>query len=335
MKLSSSYLIQKYKAFLENRNYAVSTIKLYVRGVELFFEWLRGIFQRNDIREINREDIIQYNTYLQTSVKEPEGEGYSMSTQDILLRSVKLFFNFCIRNDYILINPFDNLDLSKKGTVRIRESIPESIMHDLLDSILLDSVKNIRDRAMFELMYGTGLRVSEVCNLDLGDVDLNNGRLLVNQGKGRKDRIVPLGENAIAYLRFYLQRSRTRYAAYIKDSDMKDSFFIGRSGKRLTSSGIAMILKKHFKKIKPDMNISPHMIRHSTATHLLERGAGIKQVKEILGHKTIDTTVRYTHFNINSKKRIVRMYHPRENELYKELIHEERQEYLKLFKQDK
>jgi site-specific recombinase XerD len=328
MKLTGHTAQLLFTRWLANRAYSEETLKRYTRETGFFCAWLATERGKTDIRDVTKKDIVSYCIFLSQAEKDDGGRRrFGAGTQNGMRKSLNVFFRFLSRNEYILSNPFDTLDLDMILVEQLRESVPEQEMHRLLDGIPLDHPLHIRDRALFELMYGTGLRVSEVSRLNLTDVDLNSGRLLVRQGKGRKDRYVPLGRNVSKYLELYLKKGRDDFLAYVKENSMREALFLSYKGRRLGIAGIEERLKKWHSELHPEArNICPHMLRHSFATHVLDHGAGVKEVKEILGHKCIETTVRYTHFSIKSLKRILKMYHPRENELYVELTDKECEE---------
>jgi integrase/recombinase XerD len=179
-----------------------------------------------------------------------------------------------------------------------------------LDGIRVDRLLGLRDRAIFELMYSSGLRRREVVNLDVGDVDLERRMVLIRKSKYGKDRIVPVNEVAARFLRKYLE-GRT---------DGSKPLFLGPNG-RLSLTGLDALFARHVKQAGIDRpGLSMHSIRHTTATHLLEQGANIRYVQELLGHENIQTTVRYTHALVESMKKIYRSFHPRENAYFKEMM---------------
>jgi len=235
--------------------------------------------------------------------------------------SVRHLFKFLSKNEYIIRNPFEGLDMKSIRVQRLRGSIPEKHMHIFLDGINGTRITAIRDRALFELMYGTGLRISEIVNLNVTDIDLASGKLLVREGKGKRDRVVPLGENAAEWVSRYLEQARPKFGMYRAEGPDREALFLTIMGKRVSWASINGQLKRLFDQTGFDgKKVSSHLLRHSFATHMLEHGAGVKHVKEILGHKCFESTVGYTHFSVSSLKRIVRRYHPRENDLYVELI---------------
>jgi site-specific recombinase XerD len=304
---------------LKNKNYSPETISHYSNDLKYFFKW----FVKNDIREVTRSDIFTYIKYLKNVIvtdKRCKDNHFSKPTQMCKVKAVKMLFKYLLRHEYILVNPFDSIDLKVKKRYKLRKSIDINVMNRFLDSIDKDDVLSIRNRALYELMYGTGLRVGEIVKLDVTDIDLNLGKALVREGKGKKDRIIPLGNNVINKLKIYLKKSRKYFLKRIRDTNTRNALFLSLEKRRLSIPSVRLILKKYFKKLNiSDVSISPHVVRHSFATHMLEGGAGIKYVKDILGHTSVQTTVIYTHFSVKSLKRIMKMYHPRENELYEEL----------------
>ncbi len=193
---------------------------------------------------------------------------------------------------------------------KLQKKIPKVIsieeMEQLLD-IKLSSAFDYRNKAMLELMYGTGLRISELINLDVHDLDFVNCVIRVT-GKGSKERIIPLGEYSIYYLKLYLE---------IRDSMLKgincNALFLNNHGKRMTRQGFFKNLKLILRKQGLDENISPHTLRHSFATHLLKRGADLRSIQELLGHSDIATTKIYTHVSDEKVSEDYKKYHPRDH----------------------
>ena len=323
MKLTGEAAMRMYLEHIKGRGYASGTIKRGLFDIGYFFEWLLRVRGKDDVRDVNGGDLIEYVVHLPKALKKDGHGSYAMDTQRGMLVSLRSIFRYLSRNDYILGNPFDGLDLAMPRKRRERASIKEKDMGRFLDGIAGASVFDVRDRAIFELMYGTGLRVGEVAKLDLTDVDLNTGRLVVKSGKGRRDRIVPLGKNAAEHIKIYLTKARNEFLKYEEDACGREALFLSNRGRRVGVLCIQRGMQKHLEQSGVGKG-SPHMIRHSFATHLLERGAGVKEIKEILGHKCIETTVLYTHFTVSNLKRIIKTYHPRENELYEELSAQER-----------
>jgi len=303
--MKSNYAIILFKEYLSNKNYSKNTIDRYKREVRDFILFTK----KEDVRDMTKEDILNYRKEIYACGK------YAKTSQNGIILSLSVFFKYLSRHEYILINPFDNLDLGMKKVETKRESIPEDKLKEFLDGINGNSYLDLRDRAIFELIYGSGLRVGEATNLNITDIDLNTGKIFIHDGKGKKDRVVPVGENTLLHIKKYIENARD-YLSKIIDVDV---LFLSINGRKLHVESIEYSLNKRFKNMFPDTKICPHMLRHSFATHMLEAGAGIKHIKDILGHSSIETTVIYTHFNINSMRKILKMYHPRENELYEEI----------------
>src|SRR4030065_488174 len=186
-------------------------------------------------------------------------------------------------------------ELSKEEVEKFLESIPVSRRLE------------IRDRAMFEILYSCGLRVSEIVNLKMQSIDFEE-ELLRFKGKGNKERIVPIGKKSIRFLEKYLKHSRSE----IKKEYRTDYVFINRSGKKMTRQGFWKILKKYAARVGLKKNLYPHIFRHSFATHMLQRGADLRIVQELLGHSDISTTEIYTTLDKEYIKEIYFKYHPRE-----------------------
>ena len=187
-----------------------------------------------------------------------------------------------------------------------------------LDSVNIFNPAGQMDRNIFELMYSSGLRVSEIVNLNIGDVDLKERILAVRKGKGEKDRFVPFSEVADRFLKKYLSEARKNFLKKL-NQEYEKIVFLNENGK-LKTKYVRDRFNKYLEKLKmKKKGLTLHSIRHTTATHLLEAGADVRYVAELLGHEDIETTVKYTHLKIESLKRIYKSTHPRENKYYDEV----------------
>jgi len=307
--MKSFYALKLFKEYLKNKNYSENTVQRYERDVRYFL-----IFSgKEDVRDMSREDIMAYWGEIASCGR------YTPESRRGIMTTLGMFFKFLLRNESILLNPFFCLDFSMKRREKKRLSVDACKLAEFLDCISGVNYADLRDRAVFELMYGTGIRVGEAVRLNVTDVDFNEGKLFVSQGKGKKDRVVPVGEKALLALKRYVDKGRN-YLTKVKD---REALFLTVQGARLKVNNIEQVLSKRFRERFPDEKICPHMLRHSFATHMLEAGAGIKQIKDILGHSSMQSTTVYTHFNVKSLKKILKLYHPRENELYEEVDEEE------------
>jgi site-specific recombinase XerD len=318
MKLDREAVAYLFGQYLAGRSCSPNTIARYLREVRDFLLWAGSRRGKEDLREIGKEDLIAYGREIAAARKQGKPR-YSPCTRRGIMSTLFTLFRYCTRNEYILSNPFDGLDLRIMRTYRARDSIPEGRMHRFLDGIRGGGVVALRDRALFELMYGTGMRVSEAAGLDVTDVDMNAGKAFIRQGKGKKDRVVPLGESVLEPLRRYLSKARPLLLRKVTDPHQAgQALFLTLKGRRISVANIEWELKKYFRELGSGARVYPHLLRHSFATHMLEHGARLKEVKEILGHASLQTTVAYTHFSAAGLKRILKRYHPRENDLYEE-----------------
>lgn len=198
MNLTRTRVQFLFKSYLENKCYSPATVTRYKYNIQVFYDWFEKCQGKNDMRELTKQDVVGYQFFLTTELgKDRTGNRFSPSTQKSMINTLRVLYRFLSRNSYVMHNPFDNLDIDKIVVSQIPAEISEKDMKLFLDKLPLENPNDIRDKALFELMYATGLRVSEVAHLNVVDVDLKNGRLIIREGKGRKDRIVPLGKNVI------------------------------------------------------------------------------------------------------------------------------------------
>ena len=222
------------------------------------------------------------------------------------LSAVRSFFRFLVKHGVILDNPLD-LIMTPKQKKAIPVYLPVDDVFRLLDSIKTDTLAGIRNRAIFETLYSSGIRVSELEGLDVFDVDVKKCLIRV-VGKGNKERIVPIGTKAIAAIKEY--RERLQSEAGIGEDD-NAPLFLNKDHGRLTSRSIARILDKTARECGLLIPVSPHALRHTFATHMLDAGADLRVVQELLGHKSLSTTQKYTHVSIDRLMETYDKAHPR------------------------
>ena len=285
-------------------------MKLRACHFRFFTRFLSEIRGKTDLRDVGRGDVVSYLEYINLYQSERRKAPLSASTKASMFLAVRQAFGFLTLSEYVLKNPCDGVNYKVKKKGLIRAVLTEDEMAALLDSIDPGTQMGLRDRAMFELMYSSGLRISEALALRTSDIDFENKTVFVRRGKGRKDRLVPLNEAALLFLE--KQTAQGRKAG-------GDLVFRGVIG-NLTKS----VMNGRFKKLAFEAgiekrNLSVHSIRHSVATHLLERGADLRYVQELLGHECIETTTIYTRLTAESLKRVYKRFHARENEHYKEV----------------
>ncbi|HOL55906.1 MAG TPA: tyrosine-type recombinase/integrase, partial [bacterium] len=212
------------------------------------------------------------------------------------------FYSFMVKRGYTDKNPLVSL-FSPKIIKTLPGFLTQAEVEDLITSIPLDNPLGIRDRAIIECLYSTGVRIGELVQLDISNIKEGNQVLI--KGKGNKERIVFLGEYAIKSLKIYLEESRPK----LLKNDREKALFLSKYGTRLTSRSIERMMEKYGFLMGKD--ISPHTIRHSFATHLLENGADLRAVQELLGHSDLSTTQKYTHITLERLKEVYKKSHPR------------------------
>jgi len=316
------------KKYVSAAGYKAVTIARLLNEIEYFFDYMKTAYKLDDLRDVTHEHLKNYLRHLQETDSPFTGKKYRPHTIMMKAGSLRLLFQSLYVEELVLANPMREVEYTVKGDDGRREVMSEEELAKFLDNVEEKNTMGVRDRAMFELMYSSGLRCSEVANLAIGDVDLYNREVIVRQGKFGKDRVVPISEVAAKFLRRYLCGRNTK----------DEAVFWTRSG-RVSGSTVGHRFRDllvRYGLARP--RVSAHSVRHSTATHLLEHGAGIRYVAELLGHEDIQTTVRYTHMLPENLKGVFRRFHPRENECYRELDEEYRQriaEFLKLLENSK
>ncbi|MCX5777397.1 MAG: tyrosine recombinase XerC [Candidatus Firestonebacteria bacterium] len=283
-------LIDKFLEYLKvEKNFSKNTTVNYAVDLKQFFEFCR---EKEDIYKITGINIREF-------VVELTLKKYGKASIERKLATLKSFFFYLKKESIVLIDPTGNVSFPKKDK-KLPRFLEALEMGRFLDSITGDKEEDDRDRAILELLYSTGIRVSELTGLNKESVDLTNGLVRVF-GKGSKERIVPIGDRAKEALKTYLAK---------KSVETKE-LFINRKKKRLDTRTIRHILDKWSKSSKLGKHISPHSIRHSFATHLLDAGADLRSVQELLGHANLSTTQIYTHVTREKLKSVYDKAHPR------------------------
>ncbi|MDC7223325.1 MAG: tyrosine-type recombinase/integrase [Spirochaetales bacterium] len=304
-------LIQAEKVFTESckaRGLMETTITRKKREMTLFFSWIGETGK--DLRELVSDDLEDFIEYRR------QEQGCSDSTLNTVKAMLKDLFDVLHRRGMIIKNPFILTEIVLRDKSGIKVVFTPEEVEIFLESIQTDTGYGLRDRALFELLYGTGMRTGEALSLKIEDVNLVHGEVFIRQGKNRKDRIVPLGKTAGKFLSVWIQKARRWYC--LEDNG---PVFVSAEGKPLYHSAVRGRFRKHLKESGlEDRGFTPHSLRHSCATHLLENGADIRYVQELLGHESLETTAEYTKEIVRGLEKIQRQYHPRENEIYPEEV---------------
>lgn len=301
--MSSDYLqldplLDEYLQYLSlEKGLSKNTILSYQSDLQKFFSYLlkEQIF---DINKINSSHIVSWLISL-------KNEGESVKSTVRRISTLRGFFEYLLKNGYILENPIKNLEIPKL-TKKLPDVYSVSQIEELISKVDVSTPVGLRDKAMLEVCYATGLRVSELVSLKLENIDLNLGYIRV-LGKGNSERVVPLNEVCLFYLILYLTNGRP----LLLGNKTSYYLFINKNGKPITRQRFWQIIKKYSQLAGLPKNFSPHKIRHSFATHLIEGGLNLRYVQMLLGHKNINTTQIYTHVNTSYLKDIHKKYHPR------------------------
>ncbi len=297
------HYIDQFLLYLQlEKNASTRTIEEYQKDLFQGLDYFSAITGKKD-EDLHPADINHH--LMRGFLAALQSSDMARSTVARKLAAWRSFYNYLLREDFIDHNP-----LSRVATPKVKKKLPRFFYPEEVTK-LLDAPDNTplgqRDKAMLETLYACGLRVSELVNLDVADVDLAGGYLRV-YGKGAKERIVPLGSYAVEALKIYFNNGREKLLA---KAHRVDAVFVNYRGERLTARGVRKILDKYLKKVAMERRASPHTIRHTFATHLLDRGADLRTVQELLGHVRLSTTQIYTHVTREKLRQIYQKTHPR------------------------
>ncbi|QJS97073.1 site-specific tyrosine recombinase XerD [Dolosigranulum pigrum] len=292
--------LEEYIIYLKiERGLSANTVTSYKRDVEKYLTFLteKKITQ---LDEVSRFEILDFLQTLRQS-------GAADNSIIRMVSSLRKFHQYLKRESIVSDDPMQLIDTPKKASTLPKAISPQAV-EQLLEAPDTTTPLGVRDRTILELMYATGLRISELVNLKLSDMHLTMG-FIQTMGKGEKERIIPLGEIASQWLDHYLDGARV----YLQDQSAETSeyVFLNSRGKGLSRQGVWKKVKQLALEAGIDQNVTPHTLRHSFATHLLENGADLRMVQELLGHADISTTQIYTHITKTRLKQVYSDYHPR------------------------
>lgn len=302
------------------RGLAPNTIISYRRDLNAYMGFLADKSQ-DAVSKTTKNDIINFMLY-------QKDNGIAANSIARRLAAIKVFYRFLVRERILSTDPTSLIDSPK-----LWKKIPQTLSINEVDALLrqpnIRDKQGMRDKAILETLYATGMRVSEAANLKTDNLNLDIGFLRCI-GKGNKERIIPIGAKAIHSLKRYLEVSRTHLLNPVRDKTPKVSdgclrqpvsngvknkgagfLFLSRFGKKLSRQSLWKLIRKYARQARLKKPLRPHILRHSFATHLLERGADLRSVQEMLGHSNISTTQIYTHINRDRLKTIHKMFHPR------------------------
>lgn len=291
--------LKDYQNYLRiERGLSHNTVVNYSLDIQKLIKWLEHhemVVSPVDIDESHLQEFIYH------IAKEVHAR-----TQNRIISGLKGFFNYLIFEDYRKSNPLELVESSKTGR-KLPDTLSQEEINQLIQAIDLSTAQGERNRAMLEVLYGCGLRVSELTHLKLSDIFFDEGFIKIT-GKGNKQRLVPIAPFTMKYINLYTKEVRNKEFIAKEDSD---TLFLNRRGKKLTRAMVFTIIKQLSEKAGIKKNISPHTFRHSFATHLLENGANLRAIQQMLGHESITTTEIYMHVDRHHLSDVLLKFHPR------------------------
>jgi integrase/recombinase XerD len=296
--------IRDYVEALRVSNYSEYTAHVRTVNLTLFSEWMeaRGLTRP---AEVTKPIVERYQRALYHRRK-PDGKPLTFGSQTTQLMSLKSFFRWLARQNRILYNPASELEMPRVEKRLPRDVLTIAEVEAVLGRPDVTTLNGLRDRTMMEVLYSTGIRRMELMGLSLYDLDAERGVLMVRQGKGRKDRMVPIGDRALAWCERYLDEVRPRWALEPDDG----SFFLTNDGARFSPNRLTQLVRDYVKAAALGKRGSCHLFRHTCATLMLEGGADIRFIQQLLGHADIGTTQIYTQVSIRKLQQIHRATHP-------------------------
>lgn len=284
-------VINDFISYISKKNYSINTYTSYINDLYYFY-----IFIKKDLKKVTFEDVKDYLEHLNLKKEKPSSVRRKIS-------SLKSFYKFLYKNNYM-----DKKDypLTKVAYPKMEKKLPKFIYYNDLLEIINESTKDkdgVRDRLIIEMLYATGVRVSELINIKINDIDFNNRRIIV-LGKGNKERIVYYGEYAEEVLKEYMKTHERKNHNYL---------FVNSKGGQLTDRGVRYIIDNIMSKLSVKIHVTPHVLRHTFATDMLNNGCDIKVVQELLGHSSLKATEIYTHVTNEHLKKVYYECFPRRN----------------------
>jgi integrase/recombinase XerD len=300
-------VMEQYLLWMQTQNYSEDTVSTRRACLGYFIHWCRerGL---GELTEITRPVLERYQRWLY-QMRKPNGEPLAFRTQNQRLHAIKGFFRWLARRNYLLHNPASELELP-----HLENRLPKYVLSaEEAERVLavpdITGAEGLRDRAMLETFYATGMRRMEVARLKLYDIDADRGTVMVRLGKGKKDRVIPISERALAWIRKYLEDARPRLLAGTDDGTL----FLTEMGEPFIRYQLTALVRRYLARADIGKMGGCHLFRHTMATLMLENGADIRVIQEMLGHAKLATTELYTRVSINLLKQVYAATHPAAN----------------------
>jgi len=304
-------LLFSFTEHMKVKNYSPRTMESYGKGSQSFLKHLDELGM-TDVKRVTRDVLQAYQ--LKLAEHSTNGKGYTTATISLKLRSVKRFFEYLEASSYLLINPAEHIKEPKKERTLPRSILTRDEAKKILDAPNLGTLIGIRDRAVLEVFYGTGIRLEEMIRLTIFDCDLQGGLLRVNKGKFAKDRVVPLGRHAVKFVKEYITRVRPHFTKRVWSTSGQRILFLNKYGSPLSTQVTAIMVRGHAKAAGVRKKVTSHVFRHTFATELVKNGADITAVQKMLGHSDLRVTHIYTRVAGVDVKKTHSQSHPREKD---------------------
>ncbi len=292
--------LKSFKSYLRlERSLSGNTIEAYLHDVDMLIQFFNSNSSKRDLSDVSPDDLKEFLVWINEL-------GMLPPTQARVLSGLKAFFKFLLLDNQIKVDPSALIE-SPKTSRKLPDTLSIIEINKLIEAIDLSKAEGMRNKAMLELLYGCGLRVSELTNLKISNLFLDIDFIKI-LGKGDKERLVPIGTEAIKFLRIFIEEIRVHIAV---KPGKEDFVFLNMRGSPISRVMVFLIIKDLAKKAGINKSISPHTFRHSFATHLIEGGADLRAVQEMLGHESITTTEIYTHLDRDYLRDTIIQFHPR------------------------
>ncbi len=303
--MDNNYYKKLFVNFLRTeKSLSENSVQSYLLDLKKFFDFLESRKNNFNLLKVDEKIVIDFLSFMRNS-RNKKGEYFKDKSVNRFVSSLRTFFKFLQSENIINDNPMEFID-----TPKFKRDLPSVLTIQEIDKIFsmvdIDNPLGLRDRAILETLYACGLRVSELINIEINDLYLQEGYIRV-LGKGSKERIVPIGNSASDFIAKYIKESRIK----VKNINTGNNLFLNFRGGKLSRMGIWDIVSKYCRMAKIEKEIHPHTLRHSFATHLLEGGADIRAIQEMLGHSDISTTQIYTHIDKEYLIEVHKTFHPR------------------------
>jgi len=298
--------VENYLEHLEVRNYSPETIDQRKDALKAFLQWA----EQRDVtkpEEVTKPILESYQRHL-WRWKKKNGKPLGVSTQRARLGVLKDYFSWLTKQNYLLANPASELELPRPEKRLPQEALSTSQINALLNVPDVTDPLGVRDRAILEVLYSTGMRRGELTTLEISDLNHERNTLQIRQGKGKKDRVVPVGARAMNWLTNYLENVRDKLLLEANER----ALFLTSYGEGFNPDVLSRKVTKMIKQAEIERSGSCHLLRHTCATHMLEGGADIRFIQQLLGHEKLETTAIYTHVSIEQLKEVHRKTHPAE-----------------------